>query len=62
METFEMALLMVVYESRCCRGKWQGDKEMRQLCQMMWQMMWTSCLCIEFILVGTNYIVIGDMG
>jgi hypothetical protein len=27
---------------------------------MIWQIIWTYCMCIEFILVGTNYIVIGD--
>jgi hypothetical protein len=28
--------------------------------KMSWQMMWTSCMCIEFILVGTPYILIRD--
>jgi hypothetical protein len=28
--------------------------------KMAWQMMWTRCMCIEFILVGTNYTVIRD--
>jgi hypothetical protein len=30
------------------------------LCKMMCHMMWTSCMYIKFILVGTNYMVIGD--
>jgi hypothetical protein len=31
------------------------------LCKKMWHMTWTSCMCTEFILVGTNYIVIENM-
>jgi hypothetical protein len=31
------------------------------LSKMTWQMMRISCMCIEFILVGINYMVIGDM-
>jgi hypothetical protein len=34
----------------------QRDKELRQV---RW-MMWISCMYREFILVSTNYIVIGD--
>jgi hypothetical protein len=68
-----MALLMVVYEPQCCRGRQQSqllfvldklsiefrrqrDKELRQV---RW-MMWITCMYREFILVSTNYIVIGD--
>jgi hypothetical protein len=29
--------------------------------KMTWQMVWTSCMYIEFILVNINYIVIDDM-
>jgi hypothetical protein len=37
--------------------KREGLKQLRQVHQMMW----TSCMCREFILVATNYIVIGDV-
>jgi hypothetical protein len=44
----------------CIELRRMGDKELRQVCRMMWQMMWISCICREFILMSINYIVIWD--